>query len=613
MSDKSTGNGEGADVIERVRAYVVDLGRRAVELCELYDFGFPSSVVRDHIARLGRDFDSFRGAFEVPELASGGRGSLWDHEQSVRYAAGAAMITARFRGAMSPANIARAAAAKALHEFQADLLDDIIDGGAYTFEEARSLYRMCLAPMTEADHFDPDELRMELRRRIQAHQQGTVDLLTSLTARLHDLLRHAPNWDAFRSEIRRENERLATGQALTVFQKRESRSIRIIRGWASRFPAPHPDLAWQERFARSVAHGSGLCLIDLCFAEERLTPSELRSHLNAWYYFDVLMTLVNNVLDIPDDAEEGLTNIALMAMRGAEVLDPTADPNAIRPTMRDYEPLLKRMAELSGRAITSAHEALDDPDSFYPFVAFMMPVVMLTEPDGSGDDLLHAYLRALAPAIRGEGRQRNRLRELLEHGRKSAHRPREKLANVAVTPVAEFRLDDFEELRARLDRKPRVIRELVRVDRPRSDRLGHDAATASLAQVLEESHDARAPDLRYEAFLRGFPDGRGDVAPRPVQFAEEGRPVRREAVQPAAGLDVRRKAFDEPAIRELAQRAAHVHDPEGRLLGELARHLRFRGQGRQHLLAVAARHHEAEVQPDMASRLHWQLARSGTI
>src|SRR5256712_183824 len=274
MSDKSTGNGEGADVIERVRAYVVDLGRRAVELCELYDFGFPSSVVRDHIARLGRDFDSFRGAFEVPELASGGRGSLWDHEQSVRYAAGAAMITARFRGAMSPANIARAAAAKALHEFQADLLDDIIDGGAYTFEEARSLYRMCLAPMTEADHFDPDELRMELRRRIQAHQQGTVDLLTSLTARLHDLLRHAPNWDAFRSEIRGENERLATGQALTVFQKRESRSIRMIRGWASRFPAPHPDLRWQERFARSVAHGSGLCLIDLCFAEEGLTPTE---------------------------------------------------------------------------------------------------------------------------------------------------------------------------------------------------------------------------------------------------------------------------------------------------------------------------------------------------
>src|SRR5947199_375401 len=285
MSDNSIGNHDGADVIERVRAYVVDLGRRAVGLCELYDFGFPSSVVRDQIARLGRDFDSFRGAFEVPELASGGRGSLWDHEQSVRYAAGAAMITARFRGAMSPANVARAAAAKAIHEFQADLLDDIIDGGVYTFEEARALYRVCLGPMTEA-RFDADELQMELRHRIQAHQQGTVDLLTSLTTRLHELLRHAPNWDAFRSEIRRENQRLATGQALTVFQ------------------------------------------------------------------------------------------------------------------MRDYEPLLKRMAELSGRAITSAHEALDDPDTFYPFVAFMMPVVMLTEPDGSGEDLLHAYLRALAPAIR---------------------------------------------------------------------------------------------------------------------------------------------------------------------------------------------------------------------
>ncbi len=206
MNDDSIGNGGGADVIERVRAYVVDLGRRAVELCELYDFGFPSSVVRDQIARLGRDFDSFRGAFEVPELSSGGRGSLWDHEQSVRYAAGAAMITARLRGAMSPPNVARAAAAKALYEFQADLLDDIIDGGACTFEEARALYRICLRPMTEAG-FDPDELHTELRRRIQSHQQGTVDLLTSLCARLHDLLRHAPNRAAFRSEIRRETGR----------------------------------------------------------------------------------------------------------------------------------------------------------------------------------------------------------------------------------------------------------------------------------------------------------------------------------------------------------------------------------------------------------------------
>src|SRR5947199_8390567 len=228
MSDNSVGNSEGAEVIERVRAYVVELGRRAAELCELYDFGFPSSVVRDQIVRLAQDFDSFQGAFEVPELAFGGRGSWWDHEQSVRYAAGAAMITARFRGAMSPANVARAAAGKAIHEFQADLLDDIIDGGVYTFEEARALYRVCLAPMTEA-RFDPDELQMELRHRIQAHQQGTVDLLTSLTTRLHEPLRHAPNLDAIRSKFRLVNESSHTAQQLPLFQNLRRASISINR------------------------------------------------------------------------------------------------------------------------------------------------------------------------------------------------------------------------------------------------------------------------------------------------------------------------------------------------------------------------------------------------
>jgi len=127
------------------------------------------------------------------------------------------MITARFRGAMSPANVARAAAAKAIHEFQADLLDDIIDGGFYTFEEARALYRVCLAPMTEA-RFDADELQVELRHRIQAHQQGTVDLLTSLTTRLHELLRHAPT--GMRSDRRSDAKTNALRRA------RRSRSSR---------------------------------------------------------------------------------------------------------------------------------------------------------------------------------------------------------------------------------------------------------------------------------------------------------------------------------------------------------------------------------------------------
>src|SRR2546427_13195810 len=95
-----------------------------------------------------------------------------------------------------------------------------------------------------------------------------------------------------------------------------------------------------------------------------------------------------------------------------------------------------------------------------------------------------------------------------------------------------------------------------------------------------------------------------DVSPGAVELGEERRTVRREAVQAAAGLDLRREAFDQPAIRELPQRAAHVDDPEIRLGGELARDLRLRGQGREDFLAVTARNHEAEVGPDVTPRLH---------
>lgn len=398
--DETSSHPRGTDdPIERVREYVINLGRKAERLFDYYDFGFPRAAVREHIERLAHDLGALQGGFDMPELASGRLRSLWDHEQSVRYAAGAAMITARFRRSMTTANAARALAAKALHEFQADLLDDLIDEGGYSFEEARAAYRLCLAAMTDPE-FDAPRFRHELARGAEANQRRIIDLLASLTVRLRDLLVSSPNWAGLRPQLREANDRLAVAQPLTMFQTEASRDIAMIRRLAAGFPAPHPDLTWHERFARSVAHGTGLALIDLCFSEERLTPSELKAHLDAWYYFDIILTMVNNVLDVPKDANRGLVSLALIAMKESEALEAGRDPRTVRLTMRDYEPLLARLAEFSLRAITTARDAVDDPDDFYPFLALMIPVVMLADPDGAGDDLLQAYLRALAPAIR---------------------------------------------------------------------------------------------------------------------------------------------------------------------------------------------------------------------
>src|SRR5437870_10791600 len=100
---------------------------------------------------------------------------------------------------------------------------------------------------------------------------------------------------------------------------------------------------------------------------------------------------------------------------------------------------------------------------------------------------------------------------------------------------------------------------------------------------------------------------RRDITPGAVELGEEGRSVRREAIQAPAGLDLRREAFDQPATRELAPRAAHMDDPEICFIRELTGALRLWGQGREDPFPVAARHHAAEVGPDVASRLHSRL------
>src|SRR6266702_6489570 len=67
-------------------------------------------------------------------------------------------------------------------------------------------------------------------------------------------------------------------------------------------------------------------------------------------------------------------------------------------------------------------------------------------------------------------RERDRLRELLAYGGEGAHRIGEEPPHEAVAAVPELRLEKGEELGARVDGDPRVLREPVRIDGPGGDR-----------------------------------------------------------------------------------------------------------------------------------------------
>jgi hypothetical protein len=190
-------------------------------------------------------------------------------------------------------------------------------------------------------------------------------------------------------------------QALTVFQAQWSLDLRKLREASSAFRAPASDVRWHERLASHVSHVTNHTLIDMCFAQEPLTGQELEAHLEAWYYYNIGIIQINNIVDLQRDLGEGVINLALISMREGEVLDLDHvrgyDPGL---SMGDYERQLSRTVVFLRRALARARESGEDAGAFYPFITAMIPVVMMAPWREYGDRMLHFLLDSTAPSVR---------------------------------------------------------------------------------------------------------------------------------------------------------------------------------------------------------------------
>ena len=69
-------------------------------------------------------------------------------------------------------------------------------------------------------------------------------------------------------------------------------------------------------------------------------------------------------------------------------------------TIDDYDGHLRRIADLTSKAIRLATTDMHDETLVYPFMTIMMPVVMMADWIGNRDDMIHTFLEAIAPTIR---------------------------------------------------------------------------------------------------------------------------------------------------------------------------------------------------------------------
>ncbi len=391
------------DHLELVRQLAVRFGECAEGLLAYHDVGFSRELIRRHIGNVEGGIREIREAHALGRAADvlpRDAKDAWNRWKNLRYAAGALMITERFRGELGREERIRALVTKVFYESLLDTLDDIIDSGSYGFAEALDLIRHCLAPLTEAP-FDAGIFQAELEGRLAREHRGLADFLTALVDTSRRNLRSAMHASAFAREFERIHERWAFGQALTMFQKDPTLDVDAFVRGSDRLPGPDPDLSPIERLSGAISNTAALTLIDACFMERPMTSEAMDEHLAAWFYFDAVLTLISNVMDLGKDLDAGILNIFVISRRGA-ALSHMRQVRGYRPdlTMDDYEAFLARAGELTERGLRHARRSGSDPGRFYPFVTLMFPVVAFADETGMRDELVHAYLRVLAPILR---------------------------------------------------------------------------------------------------------------------------------------------------------------------------------------------------------------------
>src|SRR5438105_13619459 len=103
-------------------------------------------------------------------------------------------------------------------------------------------------------------------------------------------------------------------------------------------------------------------------------------------------------VSLHQDLRNGIANLSLIAMREDELRGLTSLKN-YNPhlTIEDYDAHLRRIADLTSKAINLATSDVQDEPFVDPFMTIMMPVVMMADWIGNRDDMIYSFREATAP------------------------------------------------------------------------------------------------------------------------------------------------------------------------------------------------------------------------
>jgi len=397
--------------LELLSRTILRLGGYAEGLFDFHQFGFDKDSLRDHITNVYGLLGSLKEKSESggiplrpPNIPPGAfwedQGDVWNYLQTLRFAAGATMLSEKYSRYMTPDNLQRSMTAKILHKCQIGILDDLIDKGSFTYLEAKDLHHVVLSTMIDPD-FDQTTYMKRLIAMLKPEQIPLFDLINSITRGFNALWRNSPNGDRYFYQMEVLDERVALGQALTMFQKEPHLSLSKMEKISDAFYGPDDELTWWEKLGAHVSSTTRYNFIDMAFADHPYNLKDLKNFMAGWYYYDTAIILMDHIVSVSQDLRNGIANLSLIAMREHELRDLTTlkgfNPHL---TIADYDAHLRRIAYITARGLELVDKDFHDDTMYYPFITIMMPIVMMADWIGNRDDMIHTFLDAIAPAVK---------------------------------------------------------------------------------------------------------------------------------------------------------------------------------------------------------------------
>ena len=404
--------GISRDDLDLLSRTVLRLGGYAEGLFDFHDFGFDKEFLREHITSVHQTLKELRDAAPVtgvvplrpPNIPAGAfledQGEVWNYLQTLRFAAGATMMSEQYASHMKRENLQRSMTAKIFRECAIGILDDLIDKGAYSYLEAKDLHHTVLSSMLDPD-LDSTSFMKRLVTMLRRDQIPLFDLINNIVRGFNRLWNNSPHGHDYFYQMEVMDERVALGQALSMFEKEPNFSIARMEKITENFYAPDESMTWWEKLGGHTSAASRHNLIDMAFCDRSYDLGKMKNFLAGWYYYDAAVILMDHVVSVHQDLRNGIANLSLIAMRERELRGVTSlegyNPHL---TIEDYDTHLRRIAELSSKGLRLATADVQDESLTYPFMTIMMPVVMMADWIGNRDDMIHTFLEAVAPAIR---------------------------------------------------------------------------------------------------------------------------------------------------------------------------------------------------------------------